>query len=423
MPADDRPTSENPTSRNRATQKGQPLGQDSAGSNIFDADLMFPVAVLFESAINHNSTAVMSFCKRHNVSLAPHGKTTMAPALFRRQIADGAWAISAATTWQAMQMRDAGVERVLIANEVVVPAEIRWLVDSRRDGFDVMCYVDSLEGVEIMNEVLAAHGLSAPLPVLVEMGIPQGRTGTRSLESGLAVAAAAARSPHLALTGVAGFEGILGPVGDRSAQEVVSDFLDTVVELTHLIDQRGLFEPTPEVIVTAGGSAYFDHVVERFARIRIANHPVRIVVRSGGYISHDDIGLHRVSPLGASPRIEDIDPLRPAIEVWGAVLSRPEPTRALIGVGKRDVSGDGRLPIAKKIFRRKTRTVESIGPIDVATLNDQHAFLDIDPSFQLDVGDLIGFGIGHPCTTFDKWRTLLMVDDDYRITEVVETSF
>ncbi|MEP7114523.1 MAG: hypothetical protein ABI862_14755, partial [Ilumatobacteraceae bacterium] len=107
-----------------AHPKGFPLRSTArTGWSIFDDDVPYPVALLFESAIEHNSATMRAYCERHGVSLAPHGKTTMAPALFRRQLRDGAWAITAATTWQARTMREAGVGRVLIANEVVVPGE------------------------------------------------------------------------------------------------------------------------------------------------------------------------------------------------------------------------------------------------------------------------------------------------------------
>ncbi len=403
--------------------KGLPLASGATtGWCVFDADVSYPTALLFESAIDHNSKAMKAFCERNDVSLAPHGKTTMAPAIFRRQLSDGAWAITAATTWQAKTMRETGVSRVLIANQVVVPAEIEWLARSLDAGFEVYCYVDSLAGVDIMNETLARVQPARRLPVLLELGITGGRTGARSIADGLLVAAAAEQSPYLALTGTSGFEGILGPMHDRPVREGVEEFLDQIVELTHAVDAKGWFEPTPEVIVTAGGSAYFDQVVDRFSRVDIES-PLRVVLRSGCYISHDDGSLHQVSPMGETPRTDDDDRLVPAIEVWGAVLSRPEPTRALVGIGKRDASTDGLLPVPKKVRRRGSTEIETVARARVVDINDQHAYLDLDPTDPLAVGDLVGFGISHPCTTFDKWRAIPIVDDNYRVIEIAETLF
>ncbi|MEP7048121.1 MAG: alanine racemase [Ilumatobacteraceae bacterium] len=406
-----------------AHPKGFPLRNAArTGWSIFDDDVPYPVAVLFESAIDHNSAAMSAYCERHGVSLAPHGKTTMAPALFRRQLRDGAWAITAATTWQARTMRETGVGRVLIANEVVVPGELEWLAGSLADGFEVCCYVDSIAGVEIMDDTLSRLVGGPKLPVLVELGVAGGRTGARTVAEGMAVAAAAHRSPHLALTGVGGFDGILAAIGDRSAGEVVDEFLDQIVALAEAIDAEHWFDPDTEVILTAGGSAYFDHVVERLSRAEISG-PRRVVIRSGCYISHDDGALHHASPMGETSRTEHGEHLEPALEVWGVVLSRPEPTRAIVGIGKRDASTDGLLPLVKKVRRRGSLQVESATQRRVVQVNDQHSYLDLDPSDPLAVGDLVGFGISHPCTTFDKWRAIPIVDDDYRVIEVADTLF
>lgn len=406
-----------------ADSKGFPLTATAATQwSIFDDDVPYPIALLLESAIEHNSKTMMRFCERNNVSLAPHGKTTMAPALFRRQLRDGAWAITAATTWQAKTMRQAGVDRVLIANQVVAPGEIDWLARSLDEGFDVCCYVDSLDGVDIMNQTLARVRPARQLPVLLEMGIAGGRTGVRTIADGMVVAAAVARSPHLGLIGTSGFEGILGPIGDRPVSNQVTEFLDQIVELTLAVDAEGWFDPPHEVIVSAGGSAFFDQVVDCFSGLDLKSG-VRIVIRSGCYISHDNGSLHQVSPMGETPRTGHDERLIPAIEVWGSVLSRPEPTRALVGIGKRDASTDGLLPILKKVRRRGSAEIDTVPEVRVVEIHDQHAFLDLDPADPLAVGDLVGFGISHPCTTFDKWRSIPIVADDYRVIEIAETLF
>jgi D-serine deaminase-like pyridoxal phosphate-dependent protein len=392
------------------------------GWSVFDADVPYPIAVMFDSAIEHNSKALQEYCRRRHVSFAPHGKTTMAPALFRRQLRDGAWAITAATTWQARTMRASGVGRVLIASQVVVPGEIEWMARAADEGFEVFCYVDSLAGVAILDETLDRARPQEPLPVLLEHGVRGGRTGVRSVAEGLLVAEAAASSPHLVLTGTAGFEGILGAAGERDAAAVVGEYLDQIVVLTHAVAARGLFAGAAEVIVTAGGSAYFDHVVDHLSTVHI-DLPVRVVIRPGCYISHDDGALHEASPMGARPRTGHAEQLVPAIEVWGAVLSRPEPTRAIVGIGKRDASTDGLLPVLKKVRRRGAAVVEPVEETRVVQVNDQHSYLDLDPADPLAVGDLVGFGISHPCTTFDKWRAIPIVDDAYRVVEIAETHF
>ena len=34
---------------------------------------------------------------------------------------------------------------------------------------------------------------------------------------------------------------------------------------------------------------------------------------------------------------------------------------------------------------------------------------------------MIAFDISHPCLTFDKWRQVLLVDEQYRVIDVAET--
>src|SRR6056297_3193682 len=88
-------------------------------ADLFTAGFLWPVAVIIEPTLRRNSATMAAFCARHGMALAPPGKTTMTPALFELQLADGAWAITAATVWQARLMQAAAVPRVLIANEVV----------------------------------------------------------------------------------------------------------------------------------------------------------------------------------------------------------------------------------------------------------------------------------------------------------------
>ena len=381
-----------------------------------------PTAVLLQSALLNNSKSFARFCEQHHVSFAPHGKTTMSPELFRIQLRDGAWAITAATAFQARTMIEHGVSRVFIANEVVAPGDIEWLAAATRDGREVYCCVDSLAAVKILDSGLAGLLKRQQVPVLVELGVPQGRTGTRSVIEALAVAQEVSSSGHLRLVGASGFEGIIIATETQSAEERVNQFL---ADLRRLVDEMialNMLHDIDEVLLAAGGSVYFDQVVEQLHR----ETPIvqeRVIVRSGCYISHDDGVIHDLSPLGAVPRTPG-DVFQAALEVWGVVLSRPEPTRVIIGVGKRDASTDGLLPIAKKIVRKGGTRPEPWSSLGRAIrVDDQHAYLEVDPSEDIAVGDFVGFGISHPCTTFDKWRAIPIVDDNYRVVNIANTFF
>lgn len=388
-------------------------------------DLDFPAAVLRDSVIRQNGQWMAEFLRRTGATICPHGKTTMAPQLFQRQLADGAWGITLATAPQVRVAYEHGVNRILMANELVEEGSIRWIQRTldQDPAFDFTCLVDSLDGVRRLER--AAQG-RRPLRVLVELGIPGGRTGVRSLEEGLSVARAVKASPRLALRGVECYEGIIvtqDPVSDEAA---ITRWLDLLGDLAHRCAAENLFE-TDEVLLTAGGSAYFDLVVHRLARLDLGRVS-RVLLRSGCYLSHDgDHYAHLVALLeGRLPEAWRIPShLTPALELWGQVISRPEPTLAFLNFGKRDTGQDMGLPRPARWFRKGLHRTPETAPESwrLLTLYDQHAKLELPAEADLAVGDLVGCFISHPCTTFDKWPVLFSVDDDYRVVEAVRTFF
>ena len=406
-----------------AVNKGVPFALDhSAGWNLFSDETTLPAAVILRSVIERNSAAMADYCQRNGVSLAPHCKTTMSPELFDLQVRDGAWGITAANVHQACVMKESGVARVLIANEVTAPGDISWLAAQAQSGFQVLCYVDSIAGVRLLNDGIVARSPGARLDVLVELGVLGGRTGARTVAEALQVAHSAADAPALRVVGVSGFEGIIVSTDEATAEELVDGFLARMVELAEVIIDGGLADDTEEFIVSAGGSVFFDRVVTTLTQL-VSARQVCVVVRSGCYLSHDDGVIADLSPLGSHPRVAG-EVFHAALEVWAPVLSRPEPGRIILGAGKRDLSTDSLFPIVKKWVRRGTRTVRNLdAPLRAIKVDDQHTYVNVDPLSEFAVGDFVGLGISHPCTTFDKWRVMLVVDDAYDVVDVVTTRF
>jgi len=409
--------------RRQAPRKGFPARRTrEVGWSIFDADVLMPTAVLLRSALKSNSASFADYCAHHHVSFAPHGKTSMSPQLFRMQLDDGAWAITAANIFQAKTMIEHGVPRVLIANEVTAPGDIAWWASATRRGHEVYCCVDSIDAVNLLDAGLGELPRDKRVGVLVELGVPGGRTGCRSASEALGVARHVKACPKLRLAGVSGFEGIISANESHSAEQRVDEFLSQLRQLADEVIAQRLVDMSGELVISAGGSVFFERVVNQLYRAA-PSMKERVVIRSGCYISHDDGVIHELSPLGAEPR-DSGEVFRPALEVWGVVLSRPEPTRVIVGIGKRDVSTDGLLPVAKKRRRRTIGRVESWTSIGRAVrVDDQHTYLDVEASDDIAVGDLVGLGISHPCTTFDKWRAIPIVDDNYRAIEVAQTFF
>lgn len=382
-----------------------PVTQSIAGRSIHE--LPTPFAVLDDAALEHNLATMATWCRERGVELQPHGKTTMAPALFHRQLAAGATGITAATPAQVRVMRAHGVPAVQLANELVQPGEAAWIAGELAgdDGFGFRAWVDSPDGVSILQAAAAPTG--AVVDVLLEVGTAGGRTGTRTKAERDTVRAAVDRAPNVRLTGVAGYEGSVA--GDRTppSMAAVRAYLES---LRAAGDELG----ADDVVLSAGGSMFYDVVAD------VLTGGGRVVLRSGCYVTHDSGMFHRNSPLdGPDATVR----LRAALTVWGTVLSRPEPDRAFLDVGRRDASFDQGLPIPLAVVPRGTTDVRPLDGAEVTALNDQHAFLAVPPGSPLAVGDRVQLGISHPCTTFDKWRRIPLAGPDDVVTDVVETWF
>jgi D-serine deaminase-like pyridoxal phosphate-dependent protein len=382
-----------------------------------DAGLLStPRVLLREQALRHNISAMAAYCAAHGVALFPHGKTTMAPQILAAQLDGGAAGITAASVSQARMFRRFGVRNVLLANELVDDASISWVAreltaDSQ---FSFLCYVDSVAGAGRLDGILAGRGFTSRLRVLVELGHDDGRTGCRTQAEALAVAAAVGRAPRLELAGVAGFEGsLLAPTPAETAQKARA-YCAELGQLALSLAASGQFPEPP--VVTAGGSAYFDEVVDVLGR----SGDWSLVLRSGCYVTHDHGLYSRIAPAGRDRPAVPI--LEPALEAWAPVLSRPERETAVLGIGRRDVSFDAGNPVILH-GRAADGTILDTGGSLVRRLFDQHAVLSVPAVAGLAPGDEVCLGISHPCTTFDKWRWIPVLDAEDRITDVIRTFF
>ncbi|MBE4738978.1 amino acid deaminase [Streptomyces caniscabiei] len=388
--------------------------------NLFTGGFTTPVLALSAERLEHNLALMESYSARHGLAFAPHGKTSMAPELFRRQIERGAWGITLAVPHQVRVAREFGIERVFLANEVVDPVALRWIADelAADPAFRLVCYVDSVRGVELMDAALRGSARPArPVDVVVELGAGEGaRTGVRTEAECAAVADAVARVDTLRLVGVAGYEGEVPQAGP----ERVGAWLRRLTALAVDFDKAGRFAGLDEVIVSAGGSAWFDAVAEVFAELPELSVPVLKLLRSGAYVSHDAGHYRRITPFN---RIPEEGALEPAFRLWAQVVSRPSPEQAFVNAGKRDAAHDLDLPSAEVVRDAGTGAVRDAAGITVTGLSDQHAWLRTESGAEVEVGDWVGLGLSHPCTSFDKWKLIPVVEADGTVTDYVRTFF
>ncbi|MGW4856213.1 alanine racemase [Streptomyces sp. NPDC004288] len=401
--------------------EGLTVGELSAQRrNLFTGGYTTPVLALSAESVEHNLRLLETYTERHGLAFAPHGKTSMAPQLLHRQLDRGAWGITAAVPHQARVYRAHGIARIFLANELVDPVALRWFageLDSDPD-FRLVCYVDSVRGVELMDEALRAAHPSRPVDVVVELAAgATGRTGVRTEAECAAVADAVAATSTLRLVGVAGYEGTMpGADADR-----VREWLRRLVALAADFDKAGRFDPAVgEIVVSAGGSEWFDAVAEVFAEIPGLSLPVLKLLRSGAYVSHDDGQYRDRTPFN---RIPEEGALQPAFRLWSQVVSRPTAEQAFTNAGKRDAAHDLHLPEAQVVRDARSGEIRPAEGVTVTGLSDQHTWLATGPDADLEVGDWVGMGLSHPCTIFDKWQLIPVVEADGTVVDHIRTFF
>jgi len=396
-----------------------PAAAGQVGWQLLAEDLSLPAAVLYEERLAHNLAWMRRFMHEYGVQLAPHGKTTMAPKLFARQLEAGAWGITLATAHQTAAAYAHGVRRVLMANQLVGRRNMEIVADLLRDpGFEFFSLVDSPELADQLGAYFSGRGQT--LQVLLELGVAGGRTGARDARQQAAVLAALARWPGaLSLAGVEIYEGVLKEEADIRA------FLQRAVAVTRELAAAGRFGRSP-VILSGAGSAWYDVVAEEFARAEIGA-PLDIVLRPGCYLTHD-VGIYRAAQeriLASNPVAQKMrEGLLPALQLWAYVQSVPEPERAIVGMGKRDAAFDAGMPVPARLYRPGAAAPQAApAHWEVSGMMDQHAYLRIRAGDDIRVGDMIAFDISHPCLTFDKWRHIPVLDGSLRVTDIVQTFF
>jgi D-serine deaminase-like pyridoxal phosphate-dependent protein len=387
-----------------------------------------PVLALDRRALQHNTRAMFDWIAGNGLQIAPHGKTTMAPKLWRQLVDAGAWGMTFATGWQVQCARSFGIDRIMLANALVDPVAIDWIsaeLDAHPE-FEFCCWVDSIDTVERM--VAALHGGQRRIPVIIELGATGGRTGARTVDEAVLIADAVRDSGVLEVAGVGGYEGALAH--DRSPHGVarVDAYLDEIAQLHARLAGSGHYEDRMPV-VTAGGSAYFDRVAERLGAL---SGEAEVVLRSGAFQIHDDGFYAGITPMGTL--VGDTQ-FRSAMHAWVRVVSRPEPRLALFDAGKRDLPYDEGMPVPQRVVGLDAEHSGAVlAGSEVTALNDQHGFLrladtlsDAEAGHALPVGSVIRLGLSHPCTALDKWRLIPVIDDasveDPVVVDAVETYF
>lgn len=387
-------------------------------ANLLAEDVCLPAALVKKTALENNISWMQRYADARGVSLAPHGKTTMTPWIFQAQQQAGAWAIGVGSAWQASSAMASGIQRVLMVNQLVGKANMQVVsqLKAHYRAVDFICCVDSAANARALSAFFSTR--QQTLDVLIELGVPGGRCGCRSVEDALALAQLVADLPGLTLRGLELYEGVLhGDDPQPQVEALLQQAATLACRMAPLVDG--------EFILTGAGTVWYDVVCNVWLA---AQKPprCRIVIRPGCYITHD-MGIYDIAQrelIARDPIACDLaGDLTSALELMAMVQSVPEADRAVVNFGKRDCAFDAGLPQPVAHYRNGHALPLPANEIVSVGIMDQHCMLRLAPGCDVQVGDIIVFGTSHPCLTFDKWKTLLLVDDEYTVLEELDTLF
>jgi len=281
---------------------------------------------------------------------------------------------------------------------------------------EIYVLVDNLELAHTLDERLRAAGRGVQVSVLVELAALGRRTGVAGCQRVVDLAARLVDScRNLRVAGVEGYEGVIHDESPEREAELVDEYLSELAATAVAV--RKLLPDERPVVVSAGGSMYFDRVVDHLAECGTG---IDIVIRPGGYVTHDSLMYERTSPWGSERASSDGPRLRPALSVWASVLSHIDDRQLVVGMGRRDAPDDCGLPV---LDNDDDSLLPGPGPGTVTSLYDHHAVVELSAGSAPAAGATISFGISHPCTAFQRWPVIPTIDAEGAILGAVQTFF
>lgn len=412
------------------TIRGVPPGVDISDKAVApqrwapaDGSMALPVLTMNMEAFGSNTEAFLKFAADEGVDLAPHAKTPMIPEIAASLVDRGAWGATVANTQQLAVILDSGIKNIIFASPPGGVTGCTHLAKtlSLWPEANVYVFLDSVDAVKALSSALKqkpgamAHGL-------IEVGF--GRTGARTLKRCLEVRDAIREtSGAIRLGGIATYEAAAVTATENPEATFARLFRLVTDAYRSVVMETRADEP---LIVSAGGSVYFDEVIHALKPLLDERDASRLILRSGALFFSDD-GLYRqafsaMADRGISTSIARA--IQPTLSLWAEIISLPEDHLAIAGFGMRDAPNDQGLPVAKQILRNGTNLkIEPTLLPQVYRLNDQHAFLTGRSIDQLKIGDIVEFGISHPCTALQRWRVIFGLGADGKVDRVFRTEF
>jgi D-serine deaminase-like pyridoxal phosphate-dependent protein len=334
------------------------VARKGAGNGRAAAAFSTPALVVDLDVFDANVSAMAAMLEGTGKTVRPHVKTHRTPELARRQLGGPAVGVTCATIGEVEAMVDAGIDDVLLANEIVDPGKMgRLAVAARRAR--ITAVADAPEPMEPLSRAAVSAGVT--LRVLIDIDVLVHRCGVGSVAEALAIAATVERLPGLELVGIMGFEGRLRPGAEGRAARVASAY-GVLAEFASALRAAAL---RVDVVSAAGTSTLREAIAD----------PTITEIQAGVYCLMEP----ELLPLEL--------PFRCAAVIRGSVISRHH-GRAVLDAGRRVLGMEYGPPIPDGFEGR------------VVAVSDEHTTLEMaDPVPQL--GEMLDLVPGQIRTTFN----------------------
>lgn len=322
--------------------------------------LTTPALVLDLPAVRQN-IALMAARTANGAGLRPHAKSHKSAEIARLQIEAGAIGVTTATAWEAVALAQAGIDEILVANEVVGNEKIRCLVKAAQNS-RITVAVDNMRNVEALSMATCEAG--SKLGILIDIDIGLGRCGARTEAEALQLARHVEHVPGLQLRGVMGYEGHCALEPNRAVRsQKVQEAMERLLSVADTIKRAGL----PVEIVSAGGTGTYDLT---------GNISGVTELQAGSYVLMD------------AARREMLPDFAIGLTVLASVVSRHQ-TTLVLDCGKKTIGIDFALP---RIMGWEA---------SAQYVAEEHAIFAVDVDCPLDVGDRVELMVGYCPTTIN----------------------
>ncbi len=351
------------------------IATDARPSNLIGAELAeidTPALLIDLDAMERNLRTMADFFADKPAKLRPHAKTHKSPIIAHKQLALGAVGITCAKLGEAEVMVEAGVDDILVANQIVGRAKIARLMGLLHHA-RITVAVDDAANLRDLAAAAGAQGVE--LDVLVEVNTGMSRCGVEPGEPAVTLAKVAADLPNIRFRGIQAYEGHLVGIADEGERAArVAAAMAPIVATREAIERDGL----PVGIVSGGGTGTFalTGTTRGFDEVQAGSY----VFMDGAYGTVGGVGGRFAQ----------------ALTVLATVISRPTADRAILDIGRKTLGTDQGVPFLKRFGRSDDVTFEGF--------SEEHTKLRVaGPARDLRPGDVVEVVPGHGCTTVNLY--------------------